>query len=337
MHVILACAPENSWFSSDLEFLSRMSPCTGRQFISRILLLAGNFTSWGRASAHEGYKCIVQTTHVDVPEFSSRAIRMQRELQSQMSYKHHVLAWDLNTQYCTRMKEYLGHPRVYCIESAAIKRQLPGITYAPWLGANGYGSNVRAWAWDQADSVYLAWFGNHTLSCDLFWFMEYDIDWTGKALDLFQRLDQTAPHLDYVCPHPKNFTSAFLLDPTMANRSIAISVWNKIHKRTAGEPRHTIGCLIQLVRVKAKLLSTALEFAQNPRSNMYCEMRLASLCSAASWCRLGDFFDPQWGVARFFASFGWQGNVTVPWSNKTLFWHPAKPAPVPSLTRKAHG
>jgi hypothetical protein len=230
------------------------------------------------------------------------------------------------------MKEYLGHSRVYCIESAAIKRQLPGITYAPWFGANGYGNDSRAWAWDQADSVYLAWFGNHTLSCDLFWFMEYDIDWTGKALDLFQRLDQTAPHLDYVCPHPKNYTSALLLDPTMANRS---SLWTHIYKRTAGEPRHTIGCLIQLVRVKAKLLSTALEFAQNPRSNMYCEMRLASLCSAASWCRLGDFFDPQWGVAQFFASFGWQGNVTVPWSNKTLFWHPAKPAPVPSLTMPA--
>ena len=302
-------------------------PSTGRQFISRILL-SSILPSCSASVHNERYKCIVQTTHVDAPEFSSRAIRMQTELQSQESYQHHVLAWDLSTQYCTRMEQYLGHSRVYCIRSAAIKRWLPGITYAPWIGANGYGSDVRRWAWDHADSVYLAWFGSNNLSCDLFWFMEYDIDWTGKALDLFQRFDRTAPHLDYVCPHPANYTlqyDALLANPQLAGEP---NLWPHLHKRTAGEPRHTMACQIQLVRVKAKLLSTALEFAQNPRSNMYCEMRLASLCSAASWCRLGDFMDPQWNVSRFFASFGWQGNVTVPWSTKTLFWHPAKPAPV---------
>lgn len=120
------------------------------------------------------------------------------------------------------------------------------------------------WHWNNCDAVYLYWFASYAWArrYDAYWFVEYDVAWTGDPTDLFLRFAAAQPWTEFIGPNP--------LRPFKS--------WWHADKRTANFPVGNIThCLVQMVRIRRPLLERAIDNIERENATAYCEMRMPSL------------------------------------------------------------
>jgi hypothetical protein len=172
-----------------------------------------------------------------------------------------------------------------------------------------------SWCWNGCDGPYLLWY--HTIGRGLrhvqfFWFLEWDVIFTGNIVsilsswsDINEPFDvhadvvnptglelrqsrsnvsiESAPALpshdhDLLCPNPG--WANLKWSAHRAKRDDSVVPSNRVYR-----------CTTNIYRMTPRLLDAVLEFSENKRAAMFCEMRSPSICAMNSWCTMRTFFD----------------------------------------------
>ena len=116
----------------------------------------------------------------------------QHRLQ-QVRFCHIVVIWADNASWCHDMQAVLSFTEnVTCTGSAAIGEALPALENIfrirgqglPHTGSFRPHIHNHEWSWNNCDASYLWWATNSidaTNAQDYYWFLEWDLAWSGRA------------------------------------------------------------------------------------------------------------------------------------------------------------
>jgi len=172
------------------------------------------------------------------------------------------------------------------------------------------------WCWHSCDAPYLLWYsriGRTLQHVRFFWFLEWDVVWTGDVTTILSAWsavhEPLDPHLskgvDIVNPSRfvsrTNETDVYALDGRRLhshdllcpNPGWAPRNWIHRQKRDVSLVLHTHvhRCVTEIYRVTHRLLGAMLRFSQNPKAAMFCEARASSVCAMNAWCTMRSLFD----------------------------------------------
>ena len=190
------------------------------------------------------------------------------------------------------------------------------------------------WCWNSCDSPYLLWYartGSKLSHVRFFWFLEWDVVWTGDIVNILTTWNELRPtyydkEADTLSPLA-NITHCYGLRDSKATRGNAFQKcvdqangpdqfskydspsdhdllcpnpswanrnWAHVLKRdTHLVPANTTyRCVTEVFRMTHRLLRSVVAFSRHTRAAMFCEMRAASVCGMqSSWCKMRSFFD----------------------------------------------
>ena len=174
-----------------------------------------------------------------------------------------------------------------------------------------------AWCWHNCDGPYLLWYarvGSSLQHIHFFWFLEWDVVWTGDIVamlaawstinekadtanpalhvpnpSLLSERNKTAPDLDAINIGSRTYDHDLLC----ANPGWARKKWPHRHKRnkTLVQSSFAYHCETSAFRLSPQLLSQILSFSRQPRAALFCEMRAATICAMHPWCTMRSLFD----------------------------------------------
>ena len=174
----------------------------------------------------------------------------------------------------------------------------------------------EGWCWHSCDAPYLLWYsriGRTLQHVRFFWFLEWDVVWTGDVTTILSAWsavhEPLDPHLskgvDIVNPSRfvsrTNETDVYALDGRRLhshdllcpNPGWAPRNWIHRQKRDVSLVLHTHvhRCVTEIYRVTHRLLGAMIRFSQNPKAAMFCEARASSVCAMNAWCTMRSLFD----------------------------------------------
>ena len=172
-----------------------------------------------------------------------------------------------------------------------------------------------AWCWSSCDVPYLVWYqhtGSRLQHVRFFWFLEWDVVWTGDIAAiltpfsaLHEVFDPTVDLRVRVKVNDSDSNSAlFLLPVDDSTRLFDHDLlcpnpsWGNLKWAHRGKRDHELisspfvhRCVTNIFRMTHRLLAAVLEFSNQQRAAMFCEMRSPTICAMNSWCRMRSFFD----------------------------------------------
>ena len=268
---------------------------------------------------------IIQWTHTLVMKPMLLAARQQIAPYAPRVEHHVVLSVcgrgkESNATACDDMLAK-AHPlteNVTCVWPRGIIDELRAFRHEQRLGKIG----KYSWCWNGCDGPILSWYarvGQALKHLQFFWFLEWDVVWTGNIVsvldayhpdatanvsydaqvDVFsplRRRQQPQPHEmpgaahppDLICPNPG---WAPLRWPHRHVRDRVLVPWN-----------FTFKCVTEISRSSRRLLDRMLLFSQSESGAMFCEMRAPSVCAMQPWCRMRSLFDTPEHTRLFYTS-----------------------------------
>eukprot|EP00320_Phaeocystis_rex_P000401 CAMPEP_0119066868 /NCGR_PEP_ID=MMETSP1178-20130426/9298_1 /TAXON_ID=33656 /ORGANISM="unid sp, Strain CCMP2000" /LENGTH=540 /DNA_ID=CAMNT_0007048497 /DNA_START=283 /DNA_END=1905 /DNA_ORIENTATION=- len=178
---------------------------------------------------------------------------------------------------------------VTCFDAKDMHRLVPATHRLSQVAVGPHGQGARTvgayrWCWYSCDAAYLSWFlSTKPEGYTYFWFLEWDVTWTGDLAVVLGAWSTAAPALtgstpDLLCPNP----------------SKAIRRWPHLHSRNISFIHYndTFMCVTEVQRMSMRFLKKLAAFALQPEAAMFCEMRAPSVCHIESaWCTMGTLFD----------------------------------------------
>ena len=241
--------------------------------------------------------------------------------------EHHVILSPCgqNETSCDDLMEAASPLRenVTCSTPTGIARDLPAFAN---LRATFHGRKFSApetvnvgamrWCWNSCDGPYLHWYKLHgqTLShVRFFWFLEWDVVWTGNIASVLRTWNSLQPDQDSDVITAHNRMASSRLGNASANASAdaagqsahegpdllcadpAFASTRWIHREKRDEQlvplNSTYHCVTEIYRLTHRLLRIIIDFSSQERGAMFCEMRAASICAMQPWCRIRSFVD----------------------------------------------
>ena len=176
------------------------------------------------------------------------------------------------------LRAALGPGAVHEISLSSVRRAFPHVLLTMramrwhdkrrprWL-ANACDLPALVW-WKQMRSVLPS-------RIEHMWVLQHDVGWSGSLPTLLNALDRSEPlkGRDLLCDTPER----------------AKRTWLHFHERNYLADDEVWTCLLAAVRLSRRLLNQ-LVFLLSARGNQtaYCEVRAASECARAKWCRPGN-------------------------------------------------
>ena len=214
---------------------------------------------------------------------------------------------------------------VTCVNASAIAHALPALDDLRST-FHGRKSNapetieigLRRWCWNSCDGPYLFWYkstGRSLTHVRFFWFLEWDVVWTGNIASILRTWNALRPDRDADVITPANRLAAHTVgsatarnastsridtvqaavpyDLLCADPAFASVKWPHRQKRDEElvPLNSTYHCVTEVYRITHRLLRHVIDFSSQRRGAMFCELRSASICAMHPWCRIRSFVD----------------------------------------------
>ena len=236
---------------------------------------------------------------------------------------------------------------VTCFDARDMHRLVPATHRLSRVAVGPHGWGARAvgayrWCWYSCDAAYLSWFlSTKPERYTYFWFLEWDVTWTGNLAVILKAWSTAAPALtgmrlptraqegagnaskgyqgstpDLLCPNPSKAKRSW---PHLHSRNISLLHYNDTFK-----------CVTEVQRMSMRLLKRLAAFALQPEAPMFCEMRAPSVCHIESaWCTMGTLFDNAHQRYLFADQTRWVNTYTQrisraameAWIDRDVLWH----------------
>ena len=196
----------------------------------------------------------------------------------------------------------------------AVKEVLNGNTRG---GPDGSSLDVGTpnWCWNSCDGPYLHWYnktGHRLRHVHFFWFLEWDVVWTGDIVPILSSFSEAAPPLLALADNSMEAITRNTSTNVAPSADHGRQGWRRKYDLMCPNPgwanfhwtahrtkrdtklvnnSHVYRCVTNILRMTPRLLGAVLAFSQQKRGAMFCEMRSASICSMNPWCTMGSFFD----------------------------------------------
>ena len=166
---------------------------------------------------------------------------------------------------------------------------------------------TRSWCWESCDAPYVHWYatvGHRLRHVRYFWFLEWDVVWTGSIVTLLDawsgRMPETTdgtiePPTPYQHLQPPGGARSASPDLLCPNPSKVLTRWKHRFKRDTHAVNFTVTfkCVTEVFRLSHRLLESMVAFSRVHNHAMFCEMRAATVCATRPWCRMRSLFDAE--------------------------------------------
>ena len=277
------------------------------------------------APADGGALAVVQWTHTLRMRPMLLAARHQI-LQRRPQAEHHVILASCGggSHNCTALRDGVWPlvENVTCVTAHNVADELPAYSASYANGRRTYDRDLKVgapqWCWLQCDGPYVYWYatvGHKLHHVKYFWFLEWDVVWTGNVFDL---LDAWSGHMPYTARTDPSVESFAFLNESAKRKLPPAELEARIAERNATPPdllcpnpskvntrwKHRLRrdvqtiplasvfkCVTEVFRLTHRLLSGMVEFSRSKNHSLFCEMRAASVCAMMEGCRMRSIFD----------------------------------------------
>ena len=262
---------------------------------------------------------IIQWTHTlrNMPML----LTARRQIEQRAHAEHHVVlsACGPLEHNCSQLMK-AAQPlidNVTCVSSFEVASSFPAFKQVNAVfKANHIFHNFSVgnenWCWNSCDGPYVYWYariGQKLRHIHFFWFLEWDVVWTGHIVTILDAFSANVPVSHDLMVEPANPSMRSLApneleartrkpetpDMLCANPASVTPRWPHQTKRDkhALPMNVTFHCVTEIFRMTHRLLERIVAFSRVGKHALFCEMRAATVCAAQPWCRMRSLFDPQ--------------------------------------------
>ena len=283
---------------------------------------------------------VVQWTHT--LKMRNALLLARRQLLRSALLEHHIVLQSCGgplAMSCPALRTGVLPLRknVTCFDAADMLRLVPA-TRQIAQGATLAGGHWRkhmnqigsvGWCWTNCDAAYIAWFQvrrRQLTHVTHFWFMEWDVLWTGDLAEVILAFSGYALPPDPDGALRGATAAALAVQAEVENAAVATADflcpgaskatrgWKHLHERNIShlDFEHTWMCVTNLFRLSHRLMHSVAEYANLSEAGMFCEMRTASVCRLeGSWCTMRSIFDLTHKRYLFRDEGGWASTYTT--------------------------